>query len=77
MFWCKDCVHDGCCDDLPYCGGMYFQSRFIECERCGEEFDPELSKHGGEDSLCDGCFEDRAEEEAEELAKDGAEEESK
>lgn len=34
---CRNCVHYGCCD-VP-CGGLRFNSKWVECSRCGETFD--------------------------------------
>lgn len=55
MSKCRGCVHDGCCDGLPYCGGSCYQSAYEDCERCGktcywEDLNPE--------GLCEDCAED-------------------
>ena len=32
---CATCVHDGCCDGLPNCGGTCWQNAYGECAQCG------------------------------------------
>lgn len=61
---CKDCVHDGECTDLDYCGGVYFRSKFVECADCGATIDIEDSEADENGSLyCHDCFEKIIEEE--------------
>ena len=58
---CEDCIHDGCCDGLPRCGGVYFQSRWVICECCGDTVtvdDCEVMDNG--DVVCNECIESGA-----------------
>lgn len=73
---CRDCVHDGCCDGLPHCGGSCFNSRWVECDRCGNEYDggymEEVEDEDGTTLLlCESCYSDW-EEEQKEAAKEEA-----
>lgn len=61
MYDCRDCANRGSCVGLHYCGGLYFQSRFIPCKCCGEEFDPDESDYRGEYGLCDKCNKEKEE----------------
>ena len=32
---CDTCIHDGCCDGLPYCGGLRWVDAYVDCAQCG------------------------------------------
>ena len=32
---CGDCIHYGCCDGLPFCGGTAWRPAYGECDHCG------------------------------------------
>ena len=34
---CSTCIHDGCCENLPYCGGAHWSPAYGKCSRCGAE----------------------------------------
>ena len=58
---CANCIHDGQCDGLPFCGGSSFQSVWVKCDRCGgviECFDGEENEDG--DFLCFRCLEEES-----------------
>ena len=54
---CRDCIHDGACNDLPHCLGAYFKSKWMECERCGKLVDTTQVDVGydNEPLLCERC----------------------
>lgn len=60
MRLCRDCIHDGCCDGLPYCGGTKWKPARVQCEKCGEWF---WYDEIGADNLCEDCFAAKEEEE--------------
>ena len=52
---CGDCIHDGCCDGLPSCGGLYWRSKWGECAQCGGRVlleDCEWRSEDGEHIFC-------------------------
>lgn len=51
---CSTCLHDGCCENLPYCGGLSYVPRYGECSVCGRTFDRELMESG---DVCPVCAE--------------------
>ena len=57
MSRCRDCIHDGCCDGLPYCGGLRWESAYTECDQCGREFPREdaITDVAGHAFCCDEC----------------------
>ena len=54
MSMCDTCVHDGQCVDLPYCGGLRYQSVFAECDQCGRTINTEAGEFFEDDD--DHCF---------------------
>lgn len=32
---CDTCAHDGCCDNLHYCGGGAWVDAYVDCAQCG------------------------------------------
>lgn len=53
---CGDCIHGGGdCVGLSHCGGEGFQSRYIECDLCGDTFDGETATEFEGDFLCPKC----------------------
>ena len=73
---CHDCIHDGCCEGLPRCGGTYWSPAYGECEQCGGTvrlYDVEWKTEDGEHIFCsERCIEAWLEENGEEEeAEDG------
>jgi hypothetical protein len=61
---CKDCLHDGECVDLNYCGGAHFRSKFGKCSNCEATINIEEAEADEDGFLyCDACFEKMTEEE--------------
>ena len=60
-YLCRNCIHDGCCADLHYCGGNAYVDRYVACAECGEEIDLQRGTHAlTQDgrTLCAECAED-------------------
>ena len=74
---CGDCIHNGCCDELPYCGGSAWSPAYGECEQCGGRVsleDCEWQTEDGEHIFCsESCMGEWLDEncEDEEEAEDG------
>ena len=59
--WCSECVHNGCCEGLHYCGGRYFTSAIVECAKCGHSYngmEVEMIELENGDRLCPDCAEE-------------------
>lgn len=69
---CLECKHAGCCE--TYCGGVYFDSVYQSCARCGEEFNTNKVDlyESSAGWVCEDCLNEIEEEEAE--AEEGDEE---
>ena len=71
-FSCSSCLHDGCCDVLPRCGGKYLEPGFSSCGICGFEFPVDrLSNINGE-LLCEKCAIIREQELIDEYENEGS-----
>lgn len=57
---CGDCIHDGCCEGLPHCGGGSWAPAYGECEQCGARVhldDVEYETEDGKHIFCsEGCL---------------------
>ena len=57
---CGDCIHYGCCDGLPYCGGSAWAPAYGECAQCGGRVhldDVEWETEDGKHYFCsEGCL---------------------
>lgn len=57
---CGDCIHNGCCDGLPHCGGSAWAPAYGECEQCGGRVhldDVEYETEDGKHIFCsEGCM---------------------
>ena len=49
MSRCSTCIHDGQCVDLPYCGGLRWESAFDECAQCGRRIHADDVEFGDDD----------------------------
>ena len=53
---CSTCIHDGCCDGLPHCGGTCWQNAYGECANCGARVHLEMAYEDGDKIFCsDKC----------------------
>ena len=59
------CVHNGCCDGLPYCGGSAWVNAYVQCAGCGREMHYENAVELNGRDYCEDCAAN-VEEEAEE-----------
>lgn len=66
---CSTCIHDGCCEGLPHCGGTCWRSAYGECAQCGEPVHLEMAYEDGGEIFCsEECAEKyRADNEEEEV----------
>lgn len=49
---CSTCIHDGCCEGLPHCGGSCWQNAYGECANCGKQVHLEMAHEDGDDIFC-------------------------
>lgn len=49
---CSTCIHDGCCEGLPHCGGSCWQNAYGECANCGKQVHLEMAHEDGDEIFC-------------------------
>ena len=49
---CLTCIHDGCCEGLPHCGGTRWQNAYGECANCGARVPLEMAHEDGDEIFC-------------------------